>query len=490
VSLVEQGQVTEAGLAAAAAETVPALLAAHIADVTAAGARLGQAGDNEALHDFRVAIRRLRSLLRAYRDLTDEVIPRRLRRRLRSIARSTNTSRDLEVKLGWLASERDALRPRDRTGEQWLADRLLLDREAADRNALSLVARDLTPLALALADRLDDILPRTGVGGVAFARLVADLVRELTHELEQHLVRITGIEAQEEAHDARIAGKRVRYLLEPLTASVPLATELVTRLKSLQDLLGDMHDADVAAHLIAEAMEDAAQERGKRVAERLRSASGIDTSTLRRERRRDPMPGLMALAARVQSRRQEAWIEIERDWLPHAGPRLLEPLLGLAQALDRDAPAEVEIERKYLLTGLPERTRSETPAEIDQGYLPGEKIHERLRRVTSRGGTNWFRTVKFGSGVMRQEVEEAMPESLFLALWPLTEGRRVTKRRYRIPDGALVWEIDEFTDRELVLAEVELSRVDEVPKPPEWLQDYLSRDVTEESAYLNITLAK
>jgi len=41
-----------------------------------------------------------------------------------------------------------------------------------------------------------------------------------------------------------------------------------------------------------------------------------------------------------------------------------------------------------------------------------------------------------------------------------------------------------------VLAEVELRRVDEVPKPPEWLQDYLSRDVTEESTYLNITLAK
>ena len=490
MSLVEEGQVTEAGLAAAAAETVPALLASHIGDVTAAAARLGQAGDGEALHDFRVAIRRLRSLLRAYRDLTDDVIPRRLRRRLRSIARSTNTSRDLEVKLGWLESEREALRPRDRTGEQWLADRLLLDREAADRDALSLVARDLTPLALALSDRLDDILPRTGVGGVAFARLVADLVRELTHELGQHLQRVTGIEAQEEAHDARIAGKRVRYLLEPLTLAVPLAIELVTRLKSLQDLLGDMHDADVAAHLIAEAMEDAAQERGKRVAERLRSASGLDTSSLRRERRRDPMPGLMALASRVQSRRQEAWLEIERDWLPHAGPRLLEPLLGLAQALDRDAPAAVEIERKYLLTGLPERVRSETPAEIDQGYLPGEKIHERLRRVTTRGGTRWFRTVKFGSGVMRQEFEDAIPESLFLALWPLTEGRRVTKRRYRIPDGALVWEIDEFTDRELVLAEVELSRVDEVPKPPEWLQDYLSRDVTEESTYLNITLAK
>ena len=108
----------------------------------------------------------------------------------------------------------------------------------------------------------------------------------------------------------------------------------------------------------------------------------------------------------------------------------------------------------------------------------------------TRGGTRWYRTVKLGSGVARQEIEELMPESLFDALWPLTEGRRVSKRRYRIPDGALVWEIDEFTDRELVLAEVELSRVDEVPAVPEWLANYLTMDVTEEPVYLNINLAR
>lgn len=490
MTLVEAGSVTEQGLAAPAAETVPALLAAYTEDVTAAAARLGQADDLEALHDFRVAIRRLRSLLRAYRDLTDAAIPRRLRRRLRRLARATNTSRDLEVKLGWLESERTGLRPRERAGERWLAGRLEHDRGAADEEALTLVASELTPLTRALTDRLDDVPPAAGVGGIAFARLVADLVRELTHELEQHLGRVTAIEDQEESHDARIAGKRVRYLLEPLVAAVPLAGELVARLKSLQNLLGDMHDADVAAHLIAEGMEDASHEGGKRVAARLRSARALDTTALRRERRLDPMPGLMALAARVQARRQEAWSELERDWLPHAGPRLLEPLLGLALALDRTAPGDVEIERKYLLKGLPERVKSETPAEIDQGYLPGERIHERLRRVASRGGTKWFRTVKLGSGVVRHEIEEQVSESLFAALWPLTEGRRVSKRRYRIPDGALVWEIDEFTDRELVLAEVELPTAETVPVPPDWISAWLTRDVTEDSAYLNLNLAK
>ena len=490
MTLVDAGSVTEQGLAAPAGETVPALLAARIDDVTAASARLGQAGDIEALHDFRVAIRRLRSLLRAYRDLTDTAIPRRLRRGLRQLARATNLSRDLEVKLAWLEGEKASLKPRERTGERWLAERLDEERETADREALALVGTNLAPLAAAVTARLDDLPPTTGVGAVVFARLVADLVREQTYELEQHLRNVETIEDQEEAHEARIAGKRVRYLLEPLALTVPLAAELVGRLKEIQDLLGDMHDADVAAHLIASGMEDAGQERGRRVAESLRSArSGLDTTVIRRERRLDPMPGLLALAQRVQARREAAWTTLERDWLPHTGPRLLDPLNALAQALDRKGPTDVEIERKYLLSGLPERVKSETPAEIDQGYVPGEKVQERLRRVASRGGTKWYRTVKLGAGVVRQEIEEQVNEALFLAMWPLTEGRRVTKRRYRVPDGDLVWEIDEFIGRDLVLAEVELPNADFVPHPPDWLAPYVTRDVTEEEAYLNINLA-
>jgi CYTH domain-containing protein len=53
----------------------------------------------------------------------------------------------------------------------------------------------------------------------------------------------------------------------------------------------------------------------------------------------------------------------------------------------------------------------------------------------------------------------------------------------------MVWEIDEFTDRDLVLAEVELPSEGVVPVPPDWLQPYIVSEVTEDPAYLNITLA-
>jgi len=75
-------------------------------------------------------------------------------------------------------------------------------------------------------------------------------------------------------------------------------------------------------------------------------------------------------------------------------------------------------------------------------------------------------------------------------MWPLTEGKRVTKRRHKIADGGLVWEIDAFTDRELVLAEVELPSPNTEAKLPEWLAPYVVREVTEESEYVNINLAR
>jgi adenylate cyclase len=78
---------------------------------------------------------------------------------------------------------------------------------------------------------------------------------------------------------------------------------------------------------------------------------------------------------------------------------------------------------------------------------------------------------------------------VFEQLWPLTEGRRLRKRRYRVPDGALTWETDEFLDRDLVLAEVELAGRPVDVEVPAWLQPHVAREVTEDEACSNLRLA-
>ena len=147
-----------------------------------------------------------------------------------------------------------------------------------------------------------------------------------------------------------------------------------------------------------------------------------------------------------------------------------------------------EIERKYLLRAMPRFPSTLDVLEIDQGYLPGVA---RLRHQRSTSGTErFFRTVKHGVGVQRMETEDEIDRQTFDELWPQTAGRRVRKRRYVVPNGDDHWEIDEFLDRELVLAELEFDDPESTVTIPDWLTPVLVRDVTDEPAYTNRSLAK
>lgn len=149
-----------------------------------------------------------------------------------------------------------------------------------------------------------------------------------------------------------------------------------------------------------------------------------------------------------------------------------------------------EIERKYLLRSLPERALTGRRIEMDQGYVPGTRIHERVRREASDREVRLVRTIKLGRGIERIEVEESIDEGLFDGLWALTEGRRVRKVRYVVDEGDRCFEIDAFADRTLFLAEVELPSVDAEPNLPEWLSAEVVREVTDDPAYLNLHLAR
>ena len=151
----------------------------------------------------------------------------------------------------------------------------------------------------------------------------------------------------------------------------------------------------------------------------------------------------------------------------------------------------VEIERKYLLRALPRMPSAEDVLEVDQGYIPGVNVRERVRRQVSRSGTTrYFRTIKMGAGVERLELEDETDERTFNQLWPLTEGRRVRKRRHVVRHGDDAWEIDEFLDRTLVLAELELDRADAPIAMPDWLKAVLDREVTDDPNYTNRSLAR
>ncbi|MEO6710930.1 MAG: hypothetical protein ABIP42_15225, partial [Planctomycetota bacterium] len=177
---------------------------------------------------------------------------------------------------------------------------------------------------------------------------------------------------------------------------------------------------------------------------------------------------------------------LQRDWLAIENP-LTSRVESLAQAVA--AGSGLEIERKYLLSALPPLPRGHSSAEIEQGWLPGIQLRERIRRVHDADGTHYFRTLKLGKGIARTEIEESTTADVFDALWPLTSGARVHKRRHKVAVGDLVWEIDEFIGRDLWLAEVELDDAEQRIDVPEWLAPWIVRDVTEEKGFTNLELS-
>jgi CHAD domain-containing protein/CYTH domain-containing protein len=461
--------------------TLPGLLAdegarrlalAHLENASAARTRLASPSDTEALHDYRVALRRLRSCLRAYRKHFQSTVSRKNLRRLRRLARGTNKSRDLEVHLAWLVEQRECVGDAEQPGVSWILGRLTeakrrvwdemlrLDRrlfpKVHDRFVVQLSAFPTTI-------RLDSDL-----GGRSTAAVTASLVRAASRRLRGRLLEIYGYSSGTAIHRARIAAKHLRYLLEPFAAGAPEVVAVIDRLKALQDALGDVHDSHV---FLAELRENLPEARDA-------ASSGTDV-----------LPGLAAVMASLESRGFQTFAKTRPAWLVDRAEAFFRETDRTADAIAALGDQGQEIERKFLLTGLPPLVGAEGPVEIEQGYLPGERLIERLRRIQSDAGVELVRTVKEGSGLTRLEIEENVAPDVFARFWPLTDGRRLRKRRYRVPEGHLTWEIDEFLDRDLVLAEVELPEQRTEVAIPGWLQPHVDREVTEDLAYTNFRLA-
>ncbi|HWP38422.1 MAG TPA: CHAD domain-containing protein [Gemmatimonadales bacterium] len=450
--------------------------------------RLAAAADTEALHDFRVSLRRLRCCLRAYRPYLGGALPRKVRRQLRQIAADTNAARDAEVQLYWVRGrEAQASRP-ERAGVNWFASQVE-ERLAAQQEAVREGARRFDRLARSIRARLRAVAHDAGAGDGSgwpptFGAATGGLVLEHAAELGARLATVASVTDEEEAHLARIRAKRLRYLLEPVGLVRSDAQALVERLRALQDLLGELHDMHVVAADIAELLERAAVDSVRA----LRSAATAGQRGKTRNRR--VQPGLLSLIRQSAARQRELFATLEAEWLGPSLGAFLEQAEAVGKALGATSTVPAEIERKFLLRGLPPVLEGAASVELKQGWLPGTVLQERLRSVTDGGSTRYYRTVKSGTGVTRIEIEEETSADLFDRLWPLTEGRRVVKRRYLRADNGLVWEVDVFTDRDLVLAEVELPAANMQVQLPDWLSEWVVREVTGEPEYVNVNLAR
>lgn len=299
-------------LARPAPHAVRQIAAARLAEVSATFQRL-RASDDEDLHDLRVALRRLRSWLRAYRPELADTVRKKTRRRLSEVADATSGARDVEVALEWIGAA-DDLTPRQRAGARYMTERLQREMDDVKGAVRKTLDGDLPRLLDTLSGQLgtywlrqtlESPEPPTDMATVTRAALLRHAER-----FGRALERIKSPGDVEAAHRARIAAKRLRYLLESLGGD-PDAKALVAKLAALQGALGVVHDGHrVANRLVKEVGECAARDVRRLALESL-DLDGKDDDTPPFAKIR---PGLTALAKRCHQRERTAFQAFRRRW--------------------------------------------------------------------------------------------------------------------------------------------------------------------------------
>jgi CYTH domain-containing protein len=147
-----------------------------------------------------------------------------------------------------------------------------------------------------------------------------------------------------------------------------------------------------------------------------------------------------------------------------------------------------EIERKFLVVGDGWRAGARG-VPYRQGYLGAGT--DACCTVRARiAGERAFLTIK-GRAIAgaRDEYEYPIPVADATEMLDrLCVGGCVQKFRYRVPFAGRTWEVDEFSGENapLVVAEVELDRIDAAVTLPPWV----GLEVTEDPRYTNAALAR
>lgn len=236
-----------------AGEAFQAIARNALVQIAANGTVLREADSVEAVHQLRVAVRRLRSAISTFGKVVDDEREEAVKAELKWLAGACNEARDLDVFAEGAAALQDPtldLTP--------LAPVVEAARERAHAKACAAVASGRFRELVLEATAWVETGPWLTLGGKAAAkRRNLPSQRFAAKALERRrkaLLALAGdLRAQDDAgrHEARIAAKKLRYAAE---AFAPLfdadAKPFIKALKQLQEELGLLNDVAVAAELV------------------------------------------------------------------------------------------------------------------------------------------------------------------------------------------------------------------------------------------------
>jgi CHAD domain-containing protein len=293
--VVDVPERAEAGAKATALEALRVMLGVQYDELLRHDPIVRVSDDAEAVHKMRVAVRRLRSVLRTARPMLDKGWVTSLRDELDWLADRLGAVRDLDVLLVNLRADAENLSGSHpaRTGELLRP----LDAEwATAREALLECMRQGRYYRLLDIVEAAAAAPPTRRDDSAVGRLARKEFRRLRK-------RGRRLESQSDTdlHKTRIRGKRARYAAELAERSRgKKARRFIKAAKALQDVLGDHQDAVVATERLHQLARQTKSTETAVLAGRLIERQG--------QHKRDARRRLPAVWRDVERRGKRAWL--------------------------------------------------------------------------------------------------------------------------------------------------------------------------------------
>lgn len=256
-----------------------------------------QGDDIEALHDMRVATRRMRAALRVFGSYFESETCDWIRKGVQRIGQALGRVRDLDVLMANAQAHLDAL-PSER---QYELDPLLEHwRNRRDKARTKMLAHLDSQAYVNFADRFMTFCETPGMGSIKVSPgdpvpvYVAHVVPGMIYTRYETVRAYDSVLDQapiSTLHALRIDAKRMRYTLEFFREVLSTeAGDVIAALIHVQDHLGALHDADVARLLVWKYLE----QRIREVRKQQRQALTVEE-----------LPALEGIAAYLGSRERE-----------------------------------------------------------------------------------------------------------------------------------------------------------------------------------------
>lgn len=294
-----------------------------------------EARDIEFIHRMRVASRRLRSALTLFEDCFAPKEFKTYSRDVRKVTRALGWARDLDVQLDLLAQVMPQLSaPKLTPGLRRLQLRLHQQRSAAQQDivgAMKTLQQDDTLAKLAnWSASFHELSDGVYMFSPALFELAFSGINLRLRELLAHAAYIQDEANVAELHAMRISAKRLRYTMEAFADLYGSNLKpFINQVRRFQDVLGEIHDADVWIALIPRFIQE---ER-----ERIEVYFGNDRP-LRRL-----LPGLEAFKANRSEKRKADYQRFLEMWQQAEQEQVWGELLKLI-----NAPLDIEAVMKAL----------------------------------------------------------------------------------------------------------------------------------------------